>query len=183
MIVDVLSQLADWLRDVDEGYGAIRADVPRDPNTDPPPECIIVCAAEKDAGWAARAELPREVLKKGPHLVIRVADTLDGAFSPIDGARQAQVPVAVIYAAIGDRTAYEQRHAMNALRVVQRVFALKFKAALPAEIDRNGTKIQAPEGVTYVPFLENQADTVIASALVFGVPCDDPWATGAIPAP
>lgn len=181
VIVDVLLQFAEWLRDVDEGYSAQRANVPRDPGTDPPPDVRVVCAVDdsEDALWAARNELPREKLRLGPVLVVRLADSLVSGFAPTDGAQPASVPVGIIYGAIGDRSNYEARNAFQALRVAQRVFAERFKNAVPAEFDRNGTKIKTPEGVTYIPLVENQ-DSVIATGIVFNVPCDDPWAQGSV---
>lgn len=180
MIVDALLWVAESLRDLDQGYGAQRADVPRDPSTDPPPECRIVCAADdtEDAKWAARNELPPSELRKGPVLVVRLADSLTSGFSPVDSAQSATVPVAVLYGAIGHNSNREQRLAFHALRVVHRVIAQRFQDASPPEFDRNGVKLRAPEGVTYIPLVENQSDTVIATGIVFNVPCDDPWAQG-----
>lgn len=126
MIAQLVGWAGDVLRDPQTGINRVRLQMPLAPNESTPPEVSI--ADQNREAWVARFDLPEEVLKRGPVLMVRQANEYESQYLADDRPRPATLDLAVMVAMVEDNSADGLRHIMNLLRCAHRVLALPLQS-------------------------------------------------------
>lgn len=176
MIVDLVRQVADWLADPSTGVNVQLASLPDDVGDTTPPN-VTVADETRDA-WVARGVVPREKIGAGPILIVTSDKTSRIPLSTKNG--RAENTVVVRYVARKAATDELLNDALQTLRAVGRVLALKFTSVM-GSLTRNRTDLEPPEDARLIAeFEELEGDEIIAYRLEVTIPATDAWGLAAV---
>ncbi len=175
MISTIIAWSLAALEHTTTGLNAERIDIPRPALGDPPPACAIF--SQNESAWAARAELPTEVLTRQPIVVLRQAAEFEAPFLPEDTA-PATVDLAILAAARADQTHVQLVQLEQLLRTALRVIARATPAGADPTITIDGVDFSPAGRVTWLPPVVTP-DTPLLLGVVLSFQVTDTWSLGA----
>lgn len=172
MELEAVRAIADWLKDATNGVDTVVALVPRDVGDAAPPALATRVFDESRHTWAARGEIPEDVVKNGPLLVVALA-----ADTPIELHLQkdhdeGRVMVGVHYATKTGGAKDSQiitQDAMYVLRGVKDSIKLLFQEAHVANRKRNQVELMNVADVRLVRAFRSTEYAEILGAIAFTV--------------
>lgn len=175
MIAAVISWTLAALEDATAGLNATSGGIPRASMTDAPPACALF--SQNESAWAARAEIPKEVLTRNPVVILRQASEFEAPFLP-DDPSPATVDLAILAATRGDQTNVQLVQLEQLLRTALRVIARATPNGADPTVTVDGVDFSPSGRVTWLPPITTP-DSPLISGVVLSFQVTDAWSLGA----